>query len=304
MKFDVTILGSNSAQPTPKRFSSAQVVNFREKLFLLDCGEGTQIQLRRYNQKFTRLNHIFITHLHGDHCFGLPGLISTFSLMGRKSKLHIYAHPDLERILTPFLDYFLHKANFEIVYHHINPKKHELIYEDKGLEVYSIPLKHSAPTCGFLLKEKEKEHNIKKEMIKAFDIPIRDILKIKKGEDYITPEGEVIANSRLATPPKPARSYAYITDTAYKPHITTWIKDVNVLYHEATFADDKTLNISKTLHSTGPQAGEIAKQANADRLLIGHFSSRYKDATIIEKATQKIFPNTTAIKDGMTIEIQ
>ena len=165
MKFDVTILGSNSAQPTPKRFTSSQIVNFREKLFLLDCGEGTQIQLRRYKQKFTRLNHIFITHLHGDHCFGLPGLISSFSLMGRKSRLHIYAQPDLERILTPFLNFFLYKANFEIVYHHINPKKYELIYEDKGLEIFSIPLKHSTPTCGFLLKEKTGDQNIKKEMV-------------------------------------------------------------------------------------------------------------------------------------------
>lgn len=303
MKFDVTILGSNSAQPTPKRFSSAQVVNFREKLFLLDCGEGTQIQLRRYNQKFSRLNHIFITHLHGDHMLGLPGLISTFNLMGRRSKLHIYAHEDLKKILQPLLDYFMHKAMFEIEYHIFNPGKYEMIYEDKALEIYAIPLKHRIPTAGFLFKEKAKDHNIKKDMIEAFGLSIKDILKIKRGEDYIDDEGKTIPNSKLATPPKKPRSYAYITDTAYKPEICEWLQDVDVLYHEATFADEATLRISKTLHSTGGQAAEIAKSSNAKKLLIGHFSSRYKDAKVVEDAARTIFKDTTAVKDGMNISI-
>lgn len=303
MKFEVTILGSNSAQPTPKRFSSAQVVNFREKLFLLDCGEGTQIQLRRYNQKFSRLNHIFITHLHGDHMLGLPGLISTLNLMGRRNKLHIYAHEDLEKILQPLLDYFMHKAMFELEYHPFNPAKHELIYEDKSLEVYTIPLKHRTPTAGFLFKEKKNEYNIKKEMIEAFGLGIKDILKIKQGEDFVTEDGKTIPNSRLAIPPQKQRSYAYITDTAYKPNICQWLQDVNVLYHEATFADEATLRISKTLHSTGGQAAEIAKQCHAKTLLIGHFSSRYKNISVVEDAAKAIFNNTIAVKDGMRIEI-
>lgn len=303
MKFEVTILGSNSAQPTPKRFSSAHVVNFREKLFLLDCGEGTQIQLRRYKQKFSRINHIFITHLHGDHVLGLPGLISTFNLMGRRSKLHIYAHQDLEKVLQPLLDYFMHKPMFEIEYHPFDPLKNECIYEDKSLEIFTIPLTHRTPTAGFLLKEKPKEHNIKKEMIEAYGLSIKDIIKVKKGEDYITEEGEVIPNSRLATPPKPVRAYAYITDTAYKPDICPMIADVSTLYHEATFADEETLRISKTLHSTGSQAAMIAKDANAKQLLIGHFSSRYKDAKVVEEAAKAIFPNTTAVEDGMCVEV-
>lgn len=304
MKFEVTILGSNSALPTPKRFSSSQVLNFREKLFLLDCGEGTQIQLRRYNQKFSGINHIFITHLHGDHCFGLPGLISSFNLLGRKAKLHLYAHADLEKVLTPVLAYFMPKASFEIVYHPINPKKNELIYEDRALEVYTIPLKHRMPTCGFLFKEKKNEYNIKKNAIGTFNLGIKDILKIKKGEDHTDSDGKVIPNSRLATPPKPSRSYAYITDTIYKPNIIPMIQNVGTLYHEATYADDAALRISKTMHSTGGQAAQIAQGANAKQLLIGHFSARYNDITIIEKEAKKHFFNTKAIKDGMTISIE
>lgn len=303
MKFEVTILGSNSALPTPKRFSSSQIVNFREKLFLLDCGEGTQIQLRRYKQKFSRINHIFITHLHGDHCFGLPGLISSFNLLGRRGKLHLYGHVDLEKNLKPVLDYFMPKATFEVVYHAIDPKKNECIYSDKSLEIFTIPLKHRMPTCGFLFKEKGSNYNIKKDAIKTFNLGIKDILKIKTGEDFLDTDGKVIPNSRLATPPKPARSYAYITDTAYKPDIAPLIQDVKVLYHEATYADDQTLRLSKTMHSTGEQAALIAKQANADKLLIGHFSSRYNDVSVIEKEARKTFENTTAVKDGMNIVI-
>lgn len=303
MKFELTILGSNSAQPTPKRFSSAQVINFREKLFLLDCGEGTQIQLRRYKQKFSRLNHIFITHLHGDHVLGLPGLISTFNLMGRRNTLHIYAHEDLKKILHPLLDYFMHKSMFNIEYHPFNPGKHALIYEDKSLEIYTIPLKHSAPTAGFLFKEKINEHNIKKVMIEAFNLSIKDILKIKQGEDFTTTDGKIIPNSRLAIPPKKPRSYAYITDTAYKPQIAEWIQDVDLLYHEATFADEATLLNSKTLHSTGGQAAKIAELAHAKKLIIGHFSSRYKDVKVVESAARSIFKNTTAVHDGMSIDL-
>ncbi len=303
MKFEVTILGSNSAQPTPKRFSSAQIVNFREKLFLLDCGEGTQIQLRRYKQKFSRLNHIFITHLHGDHMLGLPGLISTFNLMGRRNTLHIYSHKDLEDLLKPLLGYTMHKPVFEVQYHPFDPSEHQLIYEDKGLEIYTIPLNHRTPTAGFLFKEKLGEYNIKKEMIEAFDLGIKDILKVKQGEDIITKEGNTIANSKLSTPPKPSRSYAYITDTAYKPDIVEWIKNVTVLYHEATFADEATLRVSKTLHSTGGQAAKIAQQSNAQHLLIGHFSSRYKDASVVEEAAKAIFKNSTAVYDGFTLKL-
>jgi len=303
MKFEVTILGSNSAQPTPKRFSSAHIINFREKLFLLDCGEGTQIQLRRYKQKFSRLNHIFITHLHGDHMLGLPGLISTLNLMGRKSKLHIYAHQDLEGVLQPFLDYFMHQAVFEVVYHPFDPSKNLKIYEDRSLEVYTIPLKHRTPTAGFLFKEKPHERNIRKEMIEAFDISIRDILKIKQGEDYTTKDGKVIPNSQLTLDPKPSRSYAYITDTAYKPDICPMINGATTLYHEATFADEETLRISKTLHSTAKQAALIAQEAQVGKLLIGHFSSRYKDVSLVEEAAKSVFPKTEAVYDGMTVEV-
>ncbi len=303
MNFEITILGSNSAQPTPKRFSSSHVVNFREKLFLLDCGEGTQIQLRRYNQKFTRLNHIFISHLHGDHFLGLPGLISTMNLMGRKSKLHLYAHADLEKVLQPLLDFVMPMPMFEVVYHPFDPSKNVCIYEDKSIEIFTIPLKHRTPTAGFLLKEKDTPLNIKKEMIDALKLGVKDILRIKNGEDYVDEEGKIIPNSRFTTQKKTSRSYAYITDTAYKPDICPLIENVDVLYHEATFANDETLRVSKTLHSTGEQAGQIALQAKAKRLFIGHFSSRYKDISVVEQAAKEVFENSKAVYDGLTIEI-
>ncbi len=192
---------------------------------------------------------------------------------------------------------------FELEYHPFDPTRNELIYEDKSLEVYTIPLEHRTPTAGFLFTEKPNEYNIKKEMIEAFGLGIKDILKIKQGEDYMTRDGKVIPNSKLATPPKPSRSYAYITDTAYKPDICPMIENVSTLYHEATFADDETLRISKTLHSSGGQAAQIAKQANAGKLLIGHFSSRYKDVSIVEEAAKAIFENTQAVFDGMTVEV-
>ncbi len=224
--------------------------------------------------------------------------------MGRRNTLHIYAYKDLENLLQPLLDYLMHKSMFKIEYHPFNPGKHALIYEDKGLEVYTIPLKHSAPTAGFLFKEKTKEHNIKKEMIKAFNIRIKDILKIKQGADFTTEDGNIIPNSRLATAPQKPRSYSYITDTAYKPKIAEWLQDVDLLYHEATFADEATLHISKTLHSTAGQAAEIAQLCHAKQLIIGHFSSRYKEVKIVEAAAKAIFKNTTAVHDGMSVEIQ
>ena len=303
MKFEVTILGSNSAQPTPKRFSTSHIVNFREKLFLLDCGEGTQIQLRRFNQKFSRLNHIFISHLHGDHFLGLPGLIASMNLMGRKSKLHLYAQNDLEQILQPMLDYIMPKPMFKVVYHPFDPTKNVCIYEDKSLEIYTIPLKHRTPTAGFLLKEKESPLNIKKDMVDAFGLSVKDIVKIKNGEDYVTEDGKTIPNSKFTKPQKESRSYAYITDTAYKPDICPLIENASTLYHEATYADDDTLRISKTLHSSGGQAAQIAAQAKVKKLLIGHFSSRYKDVSIVEDAAKLFFENTTAVYDGMRIDI-
>ncbi len=304
MKFELTILGSNSATPTSTRFPSCQVLNVREKLFMVDCGEGAQIQLRRTKLRFSRLDHIFISHLHGDHVLGLPGLLASFSLLGREHPIHIYAHSDLEKMLDPVIRYFAHNISYDIHYHAINPNEHALIFEDKSIEVFSIPLNHKVPTCGFFFKEKDRERKMKKDLIDFYGLSVKDILALKKGEDYIKPDGEVIPNERLTEEPLPRpRSYAYISDTRFKPDIAPWLKGVDLLYHEATFATPEDLRSSKTYHSSAEQAANLATLAEAKKLLIGHFSARYKNSDLHEKNAKAIFPNTVAIADGMKFNV-
>jgi ribonuclease Z len=264
---------------------------------LIDCGEGTQLQLRNNRIKFSRINNIFISHLHGDHVFGLIGLISTFGLLGRTNDLHIYAHSDLEKILQPQTDYFCKDINFDVIFHYLNTKEPELIYEDKNVEVTSFPLKHRIPTCGFLFREKPKEPNIRKEAILKYNLGIADIVKIKKGEPlYI--DNEPVAEKELLIPPPSPRSYAFCSDTGYNPKMVPVIKNVDLLYHEATFAEEHSDLAKKTTHSTAKQAATIAKDANAKKLLLGHFSSRYDDLSILENEAREIFPETYIVNDG------
>ena len=230
-KFEVNILGCGSALPTTRHFASSQVVNVREKLFMIDCGEGAQLQLRRSKLKFTRLNHIFISHLHGDHCFGLMGLISTFGLLGRTAALHIYAHEELEKLLAPHLEFFCKGMTYDVVFHSIDPTKAAIIYDDRSVSVSTIPLKHRIPTCGFLFQEKKTPNHIIRDMVDFYQIPVFELNRIKNGEDYITPEGVVVPNNRLTTPSAPARSYAYCSDTAYQRNIIPQIKGVDLLFH-------------------------------------------------------------------------
>ena len=304
MKFEVNILGSNSALPTAKRFASCQVLNLREKLYMIDCGEGAQIQMRKQKLKFTRLNHIFISHLHGDHVFGLPGLITSFDLLGRTSDIHIYAHENLEKVMKPFMDFFAHGLSFSIIYHTIDPWKYELIYQDKSIEVYTLPLKHRIPTCGFLFKEKPLTLNIKREMIDFYNIGVKDLKKIKLGEDFVTNEGVVIPNERLTVRAKEPRAYAYCSDTMYCDTLPPLIENVNLLYHEATFGDDNQSRIAETNHSTAKDAARIAQLAKAKKLLIGHFSARYPNPSILENEAREIFKNSYAVEDGDIFQIE
>lgn len=304
MKFELTILGSNSATPTSQRFPSCHVLNVREKLFMIDCGEGSQIQLRRFRLKFSRLNHVFISHLHGDHCLGLPGMIASFNLLGRTNDLHIYAHPELKTVLHPVIEYFSHGLSFEIVYHDIDPSKHQLVFEDKSLEVWTIPLNHRVPTCGYFFKEKPREKNILKYKVDQYQLSIAEIVSIKAGSDLVLEDGTIVPNHDLTTDALPLpRSYAYISDTKFKPSIAPLIKDVDLLYHEATFVENDEVKLSKTFHSSARQAAEIAKLADAKKLLIGHFSARYTSSEGHEKAAQEIFHNTVAVDDGMRFTI-
>jgi len=295
MMFSVTVLGSSSALPTATRFPTAHLLNAYERFFLIDCGEGTQIQLRKYRLKFSKINNIFISHLHGDHYFGLFGLISSFSLLGRKSDLNIYAHAELENIIKNQFQYY--ELNFTINFHKL-PNKNKIIYEDKNITVETFPLKHRIPTNGFLFKEKKRDLNLKKNVVKEFNLSIKDILSIKQGNDFIWEDEKIIKNSRLTEKPYKQRSYAFCSDTAYYPKITDTIKNVDILYHEATFANDLKEKAKKTFHSTAKQAAEIAKKANAKKLLIGHFSSRYKKLFLFEKEAKSIFENTELVKEG------
>lgn len=302
-KFEVNILGCGSALPTTRHFSSSQVVNIREKLFMVDCGEGAQLQLRRSKLKFTRLNHIFISHLHGDHCFGLLGLISTFGLLGRTATLHIYAHPELERLLTPHLEFFCKGMTYDVEFHSIDPSKAEVIYEDRSVTISTIPLKHRIPSCGFLFQEKKTPNHIIREMVDFYKVPVFELNRIKNGEDYVTPDGTVVPNHRLTTPSDPPRSYAYCSDTAYQKNIIPQIKGVDLLFHEGTFAQCDAARAKETYHTTAAQAAEIALEAEAKQLVIGHFSARYEDESILLKEAQAVFPNTLLAKENLRITL-
>lgn len=296
--FDVHILGCGSALPTTRHHASSQIVRIGNKLFLIDCGEGTQLQLRKSHIHFSFINHIFISHLHGDHCFGLIGLISTFGLLGRTAPLHIYADAILRKIMKPQTDFFCKELPYRLIFHDIEPKKHNIIYEDNSITIETLPLNHRIPCCGFLFKEKPKKRHIKGDMMDFYKVPTYMRNGIKEGKDYVMPNGEIIPNNRLTTDADPSRSYAYCSDTLPCHEIIDIIRDVNLLYHESTFANDNKERAVSTFHSTAQQAAEIAKAANAKELIIGHFSSRYTDESILLTEASKIFPNTKLAMEG------
>ncbi|HLP04910.1 MAG TPA: ribonuclease Z [Paludibacter sp.] len=302
-KVTLTILGCGSALPTRKNFPTSQLLELRDKQFMIDCGEGTQIRMRQMGLKINRLGHIFISHLHGDHCFGLIGLISSFGMLNRTADLHIHAQPDLERLMQPQLQYFCNDMPFNIIFHAINPRKHGLIYEDRSVQVFSIPLKHRVPSCGFLFEEKPRDRHIIREMIDFYKIPTYKILRIKQGEDFTTEDGEVIPNSVLTRPGEPPKRYAYCSDTAYSEKIIPIIEGVDCLYHEATFMEDEATRSAHTFHSTARQAGEIALKAKVKKLIIGHYSARYNDQNALLAEAKKVFGNTLPGEDMKTYEI-
>ena len=302
-KATLTILGCGSSLPTNKNFPSSQLLEIRDKQFLIDCGEGTQIRMRQMGLKTSRLGHIFISHLHGDHCFGLIGLISTFGMLNRTADLHIHSQSDLEKILEPQLKYFCGGIPFKVIFHHINPRKHELIFEDRSVQVFTIPLKHRVPTCGFLFEEKPRDRHIIREMIDFYQIPTWRILKIKQGEDFVTEEGEIIPNAQLTTASELPKRFAYCSDTAYSEKIIPIIAGVDCLYHEATFMEDEILRAKETQHSTARQTAEIAKKANVKKLIIGHYSARYNSQHELLNEAKSVFENTILGEDMKVYEI-
>ena len=302
-KFEISILGCGSALPTARHLPTSQVVNIREKLFMIDCGEGTQLQMRRNKLKFSNLNHIFISHLHGDHCFGLIGLISTMGLLGRMAPLFIHAPAELERLLKPQIDFFCHGIDFKIEFHPIDPTKNAILYKDRSVTVSSIPLKHRMPCCGFLFEETPPMRHIIREMIDFYRVPMAKISAIKEGSDFVTEEGEIVPNERLTRDGGRARRYAYCSDTAYHEAIIPVIEGVDLLFHESTFMETEAKRAEETFHSTVRQAATIAQKAQVKRLIIGHYSSRYEDVVLFEKEAVAIFKNTHAVRENELIRV-
>jgi ribonuclease Z len=298
MSFELTVLGSSSAIPTSTRFQTAQVLNVHERFFLLDCGEGAQIQMKRFSINSSKINHIFISHLHGDHVFGLFGLFSSYNLTGRKTDLHLYAHQNLEPTLEHYRKYFGSEMSYRIVFHPFSAVKPIEIFNNKHLTVEILPLRHSVPVVGFIFREKQLPLNIRKEAIQKYSLGIKDISNIKNGMDFVTSGGERIANTELTLPPFKPRSYAFCTDTSSFSRLIKSLQDIDLLYFEATFANKDKKLAKITSHSTAGQAALLAKQANVGKLLIGHFSTRYKNVATLVKEGRAVFPETYAVEDG------
>ena len=302
-KFELHILGCGSALPTTRHFPTSQIVNVRDKLFMIDCGEGAQLQFRKSHLKFSRLNHIFISHLHGDHCFGLLGLISTLNLLGRTAELHIHSPKGLETLLTPMLDFFNRQMTYKVLFHEFDTKEPMQIYEDRSLTVTTIPLRHRMPCCGFLFAEKRRPNHIIREMVDFYQVPVYELNRIKNGADYVTPEGKTVSNNLLTRPSAPSRSYAYCSDTIYLPSIVEQIEGVDLLFHEATFANGDAPRAKETFHTTAAQAAEIARRAEVKKLLIGHFSARYEDENVLLQEASAIFPDTQLAKETLCVSV-
>jgi ribonuclease Z len=301
--FRIHILGSSAAIPTSTRFTTSQLINFRSKYFLVDCSEGVQIQLRRLQLPLMKIDHIFISHLHGDHCLGLPGLIFTMHLLGRKKKLHIYSPPGLRDLID--LQYRISKLvpGFSI-YYHILRENNQLIYEDSFIRVNTIEMLHSLPSYGFLFTEKTPMLNIDKDAIEKYQIPVEQIPGIKEGKDLILNDGHIIPNHKLTLQPIRPRSYAFCSDTGYTEQYLDQIQTVDVLYHESTFLNDKAEIAKEKTHCTALQAALIAQKASVRNLLLGHFSARYDDLTVFEKEAKTVFDNSFLATEGLVINIE
>lgn len=301
--FKVHILGCGSALPTLQHNASSQIVELREKLFMIDCGEGTQIQLRRSRIHFSKIIAVFISHLHGDHCFGLPGMISTFGMTGRTAPLHIYAPAAFEPILDQTLSFFCQGLEFKVVFHAVVTTQNKVVYEDRSLTVETIPLQHRIDCCGYLFREKPILPHIRRDMIDFYKIPISQINNIKAGADWVTAEGEVIANSRLTTPAEPTRSYAYCSDTRYIKTLHELVKGVSTLYHESTYSAEDAERARLYWHSTSQDAAKVALDASVGKLLLGHFSARYNNESQLLEEAKEIFPNSYLTCEGATFDI-
>ena len=304
MAFSITILGNSSAKPTLNAHPSAQVVNLNEQYYLVDAGEGVQQQLIRRGINPLRLRAVFISHLHGDHCFGLFPLISTLGLMGKRTPLDVYAPAPMGEILDYHLRYFDSDRPFEVKWHEVRTTEHCIVMENNTLEVWSIPLRHRVPTAGYLFKEKQPGLNVDKFKITKYGLSIAQVVAAKRGEDITLEDGTTIANEELTYTPYEARSYAYLSDTAFSAKAAERVRGVDLLYHEATYSKSEEQWAKGRGHSTTTEAAKVATKAEAGRLIIGHFSSRYRDYDALVEECRTIFPNTYIAAEGETFKIE
>ena len=290
--FKVHVLGCGSAKPTVRHYASSQVVEIRGRVMMIDCGEGTQVQLRRSHVRFSKMSDIFISHLHGDHCFGLIGLICSFGLSGRTAPLRVHAHEDLQPMLEQMLHMWATDLGFEVV-----------IYEDKSIIVSTIPLEHRVPCCGFLFTEKPALPHIRRDMLDFYHIPVSQIMNIKNGAGWVTEDGEQIAHEQLVIAADPVRSYAYCSDTRYIPTLHQLIQGVNLLYHESTYDETLKPQAAKYAHSTAAEAATVARDAHARQLMLGHYSARYDDESVLLHEAESIFPHVILANEGLVVDV-
>jgi len=299
--FKISILGNGSAVPTAFQSPSSQLIQYSNLHFLVDCGEGTQMQMIRYKKSARRLSRIFISHLHGDHYFGLVGLISTLQLFGRENPLHVYGPEPLESLIIPQLNASEMRLSFELIFHML--PKAGLIYEDKNLQVENFPLNHRISTSGFVFREKPSPRRLSKAFVEAYQPGIADMQQIKQGANYMNDEVVVLKNDDITLPPPHARSYAYCSDTAYDESILPFIKEVDILFHEATFDESMSAIAAKKFHSTAREAATIASKAGVKKLLLGHFSARYEKPDHLLEEAQAVFKHTALSREGASYEL-
>ena len=301
-RLELNILGCGSATMTPRHQPSCQVLNVRDNLMMIDCGEGAQLAVRRMGLKLMRLNHIFISHLHGDHCFGLPGLVSTMALLKRSNSLTIHTFKDGAELFAQMLDYFCRERPFEVRFNVIDTHK-RIIYEDDAITVTSFPLVHRVPAVGFRIAEKAKLRHIIGEEVKRLGIPHHAMNSLRQGEDWVTPDGIIVPNDQLTTPADRAISYAYCSDTKFSRRVIKSVEGVDWLYHEATYDESLRIKAHKRYHSTALEAATVASEAGAGQLILGHYSKRYLDETILLDEAQSVFPNTRLANEGLVIDL-
>lgn len=294
----LTILGCYAATPRTFTNPTSQVLEINNEVFLIDCGEGTQVELRRNKVKFGKIKHVFISHLHGDHFYGLIGLISTFMLLNRKTELHIYGPKGIKEIVTLQLKFSNSWTGYPLYFHELSSKEPEVILTTKKVTVETIPLKHRIYCNGFLFREQPKPRTLLIEEVEKYDIDVAYYRGIKKGKNVTLSDGRMIPNEKLTADPEPPKSYAFCSDTAYDPQLSTQLKEVTVLYHESTFLEEHAYLAAPTGHSTAREAAAIAREANVENLILGHFSTRYDSILPFKSEAETIFPKVQLADDG------